>query len=155
MGLVSGIKGLANEFKEFALRGNVMDLAVGLVIGAAFTKIVTSLVENVMMPPLGMLMGGVDFSNKWVILHAAQFGPDGKTVVVPATTLKYGLFINSVIDFLIVASAVFMVVKLMNMAKRKAPPGPVSTKECPECASTISIKAKKCAFCTADLPATA
>src|SRR5271169_3844698 len=97
------IKGLFVEFKNFAFQGNVMDLAIGLVIGAAFTKIVTSLVENVMMPPLGMLMGGVDFSNKWVILHPAQFGPDGKTLLVPQTTLKYGLFVNSVIDFLIVA----------------------------------------------------
>jgi large conductance mechanosensitive channel len=155
MGLFSGIKNLANEFKQFALQGNVMDLAVGLVIGAAFTKIVTSMVENVMMPPLGMLMGGVDFSNKWVILHPAKLADDGKTVLVPATTLKYGLFINSVIDFLIVAAAVFLVVKLMNMAKRKPPAGPVTTKECPMCFTTISIKAKKCPNCTADLPAMA
>lgn len=152
--MASGIKGLLNEFKEFALRGNVMDLAVGLVIGAAFTKIVTSLVENVMMPPLGILMGGVDFKDKVIPLRKDQVDALGH-VVAKGTDLKYGLFINSVIDFLIVAAAVFAVVKLMNMAKRKPPAGPVSTKECPQCASTISIKAKKCAFCTADLPTTA
>ncbi len=152
MGLASGIKGLLNEFKQFALQGNVMDLAVGLVIGSAFTSIVTSLVTNVMMPPLGLLMGGVDFSNKVVVLRESHV-VNGKEVA--PTLLSYGKFINSVIDFLIIAAAVFAVVKLMNMAKRKPPAGPVSTKECPFCASTIAIKAKKCAYCTADLPAVA
>lgn len=146
----SWLKGLLGEFKAFALQGNVMDLAVGLVIGSAFTAIVTSLVNNVMMPPLGMLMGGVDFSNKWVILREAKVDAAGK-IIVPATTLKYGLFINSVIDFLIVAAAVFMVVKLMNMAKKKPVAGPPTTKECPKCLSTIPILATKCAHCTSDL----
>jgi large conductance mechanosensitive channel len=156
--MLAGIKGLIGEFKAFALQGNVMDLAVGLVIGSAFTTIVTSLVKNVMMPPLGLLMGGVDFSNKMITLRAAKLDPadpTGTKVLVPATNLSYGLFINNIIDFLIVAAAVFMVVKLINTAKKKPVAGPPTTKECPKCLSTIPIKATKCAHCTTDLPATA
>jgi large conductance mechanosensitive channel len=151
--VIGYIKSLGNEFKEFALKGNVIDLAVGLVIGAAFTKIVTSLVDNVMMPPLGILMGGVDFSNKWIILREAKLDPKTGAVVVPASKLMYGIFINNVIDFVIVAAAVFMVVKLMNSAKKQPPPADPTTKDCPLCLSTIPLKAVKCAHCTADLPA--
>jgi large conductance mechanosensitive channel len=150
--MFSGIKGLIGEFKAFALQGNVMDLAVGLVIGSAFTAIVKSLVDNVMMPPLGLLIGGVDFSDKVITLREKHMA-NGKEIA--ATTLKYGLFINSVISFLIIATAVFMVVKLMNMAKKRPVAGPPTTKECPLCLSTIPIKATKCAQCTTDLPATA
>lgn len=151
--MIGYIKSLGKEFKEFALKGNVIDLAVGLVIGAAFTKIVTSLVDNIMMPPLGILMGGVDFSNKWIILRPAKINQDTKLVEVPASVLKYGVFINNVIDFIIVAFAVFIVIKLMNSAKRQSPPADPTTKDCPLCLSTIPLKAVKCAHCTADLPA--
>jgi large conductance mechanosensitive channel len=148
--------GLWHEFKEFAMKGSVVDLAVGVIIGGAFGKIVSSLVNDIIMPPLGLLMGGVDFSNKWVILREAKVDPSGK-VLVPATVLKYGMFINNVIDFLIVAASIFMVIKLMNMARRRgapeAPPGEPTMKDCPFCLSTIPFKAKKCAHCTADLQA--
>jgi large conductance mechanosensitive channel len=150
--MASGIKGLIGEFKAFALQGNVMDLAIGIIIGAAFQKIVTSLVTNVMMPPLGLLMGGVDFSNKVIQLRDAKYDAAGK-VVVPATNLSYGLFINSVIDFTIVAIAVFLIVKLINTAKKRPVAGPPTTKECPKCLSTIPLKAVKCAHCTTDLVA--
>ena len=117
--------GIAKEFKAFAMRGNVMDMAVGIVIGVAFGKIVTSLVNDVIMPPIGVLMGGVDFSHLAVTLKAAAGGE-------PAVTLKYGLLINTIIDFLIVVSAIFLVVKGMNALKRKkedAPPAPPPVQE--------------------------
>jgi len=151
--MLSYIKGLFVEFKNFAFQGNVMDLAIGLVIGSAFTKIVTSLVNNVMMPPLGVLMGGVDFSDK-VIPLKTHVDPKTNAMVIDAT-LKYGAFINSVIDFLIVATSVFVIVKLINIAKRKPLPPDESNKQCPYCLSMIPLKATKCAQCTADLPATA
>jgi large conductance mechanosensitive channel len=146
--------GLIQEFKEFAMKGSVVDLAVGVVIGAAFGKIVTSLVNDIMMPPIGFIMGGVDFSAKKIVLKEAVLDPTGKTLS-PATTLNYGMFINNVIDFLIVAVSVFIVVKLMNTARKAPPPPPPSTKECALCASAIPIKARKCPMCTSDLPATA
>jgi large conductance mechanosensitive channel len=146
--------GLIKEFKEFAMKGSVVDLAVGVVIGAAFGKIVSSLVNDIMMPPIGLLMGGVDFSAKKVILKEAVIDPAGKTIT-PATALNYGMFINNVIDFLIVAFSIFIVIKLMNSARKAPPPPPPSTKECPLCASAIPIKARKCPNCTSDLPATA
>jgi large conductance mechanosensitive channel len=114
--------GLIKEFKEFALRGNVVDLAVGVIIGAAFGSIVNSLVKDVLMPPIGLLTGGVDFKDKMVVLKPAVM--DGDKVVVAANTLNYGLFLNAVINFLIVAFCIFVVVKLMNMAKRTTPPPP-------------------------------
>jgi large conductance mechanosensitive channel len=115
---------IINEFKEFALKGNVVDLAVGVVIGVAFQKIVSSLVADVIMPPLGLLMGGVDFSDKTITLRAEHLDAAGKAI--PATLLKYGLFINNIIDFVIVAFAIFAVVKLMNAAKRQPPPAPAA-----------------------------
>jgi large conductance mechanosensitive channel len=114
---------IVQEFKEFALKGNVVDLAVGVIIGAAFGKIVSSLVSNVIMPPLGLLMGGVDFKDKKLHLRDAVVGADGK-VIKPPVDMEYGLFINSVIDFAIVALAIFVVVKLINTARRKPDPTP-------------------------------
>ncbi|MEZ5976727.1 MAG: large-conductance mechanosensitive channel protein MscL [Planctomycetota bacterium] len=120
--------GFVKEFKDFAMRGNVMDMAIGIIIGGAFGKIVSSFVANVMMPPLGVLMGGVDFSDKEIVLKAAETGADGTEI--PAVTLGYGIFINTVIDFVIVAFAIFLLVKAMNAAKKKeeaapaAPPAP-------------------------------
>lgn len=118
--------GLFSEFKEFALKGSVVDLAVGFVIGTAFGKVVSSLVSDVMMPPLGVITGGVDFSQKQVTLKDAVLGPDGHTVLKPAVVLTYGQFINTVINFLIVAIAMFIVIKLMNAAKRKPAPAPAA-----------------------------
>jgi large conductance mechanosensitive channel len=145
--------GLLKEFKEFAMKGSVVDLAVGVVIGAAFGGIVTSLVKDIIMPPLGLAMGGVDFANKVFVLKGPVKDASGK-IITEAVDLRYGVFINQVIDFLIVASAIFLVVKLMNAAHRKpvvaATP---TTKPCPFCTSTIPIGAKKCPLCTADLPA--
>jgi large conductance mechanosensitive channel len=142
--------GLIQEFKEFAMKGNAIDLAIGVVIGAAFGKIVSSLVSDIMMPPIGLLMGGIDFSAKKLTLKDAVLDATGKTVT-PATTINYGVFINNVIDFLIVAVAIFIVIKLMNTARKTPPPPPPSTKECPLCASVIPLKAKKCPNCTSDL----
>ncbi len=134
---------MLKEFKEFAMRGNVMDMAVGIIIGGAFGKIVSSFVGDVMMPPLGLLLGGVDFSDKLITLKEAV----GET---PAVTLKYGVFINTVIDFVIVAFAIFMMIRAMNRLKRKEealPPPAPTTQECPECLMTIPINAKRCGHC--------
>ncbi|MFI5363065.1 MAG: large-conductance mechanosensitive channel protein MscL [Elusimicrobiota bacterium] len=129
------------EFKEFAMKGNVVDMAVGVVIGGAFGKIVTSFLNDVMMPPLGVLTGGVDFTAHALTLKAAEGG--GKAV-----TLNYGAFITAVIDFAIVAFAVFMLVKAMNAVKRGEPAAPAPTeKQCPECLMNIPIKAKRCGHC--------
>lgn len=136
------------EFKEFAMRGNVVDLAIGVVIGTAFGKIVSSLVSDVIMPPVGVLTGGVDFSNLSVTLKETSNA-------TAAVTLNYGVFLNAVIDFAIVAFAIFMVVKGMNNLRRKAEKTKEeepTTKACPFCISTIPVKATRCAQCTADLP---
>ena len=146
------------EFKEFAMRGNVVDMAVGIIIGGAFGTIVKSLVSDVIMPPIGLLLGGVDFSNLFVV--ASQGSPAGPYAALAdaqaagAVTINYGLFINSVVSFLIVAFAVFMMVKGLNSTKKKeAAPAPAAptTKECPRCLSTIPLKATKCAHCASDL----
>jgi large conductance mechanosensitive channel len=146
--------GLISEFKEFAMKGSVVDLAVGVVIGAAFGKIVNSIVTDLMMPPLGLLIGGVDFSQQKIVLRHAVLDAAGKTTS-PETAITYGVFLNNVINFLIVAIAIFIVVKLMNSAKRSPPPADPAFKECPRCCSTIAIKATRCPNCTSDLPATA
>ena len=145
------------EFKEFAIKGNVVDMAVGIIIGAAFGAIVKSLVSDIIMPPIGLLLGNVDFSSLFVVLkQGTQMGPYPSLELAQkagAVTWNYGAFINHVISFVIVAFAVFVLVRGMNQMRRKqeeAPPEP-TTKECPHCLSTIPIKASKCAFCTADL----
>jgi len=147
--------GLWKEFKEFALKGSVVDLAVGVIIGAAFGKIVTSLVSDVVMPPLGLLMGGVDFSDKQWKIHEAVMDATGKIIVKPPTFIRYGVFINNVIDFMIVAASIFLVVKLMNAAHRGPKPAAPNTKTCPYCISEISVNATRCPNCTSDLPAAA
>lgn len=136
---------VAKEFKEFAMKGNVLDLAIGIIIGGAFGKIVSSMVNDVLMPPIGVLVGGVDFSSFGVTLREAV----DKT---PASVLKYGVFLNNIIDFVIVAFAVFLLVKAVNRMKRKAEvPPPVTTKVCPECSMTIPLEAKRCGYCTTKL----
>jgi large conductance mechanosensitive channel len=141
--------GMLKEFKEFAMRGNVMDMAVGIIIGGAFGKIVSSLVNDVIMPPIGFLMGNVDFSDLAVKLRDATVTPAGTPV--PAVTLRYGAFINTILDFTIVAFAIFIVIKQMNRFKKAAPPAEPTTKACPKCCSTIPIKATRCPNCTSEI----
>ncbi len=141
---------MLQEFKDFAMRGNVVDMAVGIVIGGAFGKIIASFVGDVLMPPIGLLMGGVDFTT--LAMQLSDGGPDGEPVL-----LKYGMFIQTMVDFIIVAFAIFMVVKWMNSMKKaeEEKPAEPTTKECGHCQMTIPIKATKCGHCTAELKATA
>lgn len=147
------------EFKEFAMRGNVVDMAVGIIIGAAFGSIVSSLVADIIMPPIGLLLGNVDFSNLFLVLKSGKVaGPyaalaDAKAA--GAVTINYGVFVNAVISFVIVAFAVFLLIRAVNQLKRQeaTPPPAPTTKACPYCVSTISIKATRCAHCTAELRA--
>jgi large conductance mechanosensitive channel len=133
--------GMLKEFKEFAMKGNVMDMAVGIVIGAAFGKIVSSLVADVIMPPIGLLLGNVDFSSLAFTLKEA-------TASSPAVAIKYGTFINTIIDFVIVAFAIFLVIKQLNSLKK---PPPATTKDCPYCLMSIPLKATRCGHCTSEL----
>ena len=144
------------EFKEFAMKGNVMDMAIGIIIGAAFGKIVSSFVADVLMPPLGLLMGGADFSNKFITLSGAgPFETLEAAKNAGAVTMNYGLFLNTVIDFVIIAFAIFIMVKQINRLKRKpeAAPAAPTTKDCPYCLSAIPIKASRCPHCTSELKA--
>jgi large conductance mechanosensitive channel len=142
---------MLKEFKEFVARGNVMDMAVGIIIGAAFGKIVTSFVGDVLMPPLGMILGKVDFSNLFISLSGQHFDSLKAAKEAGAATLNYGLFINTVQDFLIVAFVIFLLIKQLNKLKRSEPPAPPATKDCPFCCSSVPLAAKKCAHCTSDL----
>jgi large conductance mechanosensitive channel len=138
------------EFREFVARGNVMDLAVGVVIGAAFGKIVTSFVNDILMPPLGLLLGRVDFSNIFINLSGTHYNSLAEAKAAGAATLNIGVFINNVLDFLIVAFAIFLLVRQINRLKRTKEAAP-TTKECPYCLSTIPLKATRCASCTSQL----
>lgn len=153
--------GMIKEFKDFAVKGNVIDMAVGIVIGAAFGTIVKSFVADVIMPPIGLLLGNVDFSNLFLVLKDGAAGPAAYASLADAqaagaVTLNYGQFINTVISFLIIAFAIFLVIKNMNRLKREkpAPAAEPTTKECPHCYSTINIKAVKCPNCTSMLQST-
>jgi large conductance mechanosensitive channel len=149
---------MLKEFKEFAMRGSVVDMAVGIVIGAAFGTIVKSFVDDVLMPPIGLLLGNVDFSNLFITLKdgAKAAGPYASLVAAKAAgavTLNLGLFINTVISFVIIAFAVFLVIKGLNRMKKEevAPPAEPTTKECPFCLSAIPLKATRCPHCTSEL----
>lgn len=144
---------MLKEFKEFAMKGSVLDLAVGVVIGGAFGKIVSSLVEDLLMPPLGLLLGRVDFSNLYVNLSGQEYESLAKAKEAGAATLNYGLFLNTILSFLIVAFAIFLLVKQINRLRREEPPPAPSSKECPHCLSTIPLKATRCAHCTVELKA--
>lgn len=144
---------MLKEFKEFAMRGNVIDMAIGIVIGAAFGKIVTSFVSDILMPPIGLLLGGVDFSNIFVVLSGGEFASLEEAKAAGAATWNIGLFINTVIDFLIIAFAIFLVVKAINRMKRKQEAAPPSEKPCPFCTTSIPIQAKRCPNCTSQLEA--
>ncbi len=139
------------EFKEFAMRGNVMDMAVGVIIGAAFGKIITSLVNDIIMPPIGKLMGGMDFANLFIALNGATYQTLAEAQKAGAPTINYGVFINTILDFAIVAFAIFMVVKQINRMKKAPPPADPTTKECPFCISQVPLKASKCPNCTSEL----
>jgi large conductance mechanosensitive channel len=142
---------MLQEFKAFAMRGNVVDLAVGVVIGVAFGKIVSSFVSDVLMPPIGLLLGKVDFSNLFINLSGRSFATIAAAKAAGAPTLNIGLFINSMIDFAIIGFAVFLVVKHLNRLMPKAEPAPAS-KECPFCLATIPAKASRCGRCTSQIP---
>jgi large conductance mechanosensitive channel len=148
---------MLKEFKEFIMRGNVIDMAVGIIIGAAFGTIIKSLVDDVIMPPIGLLLGKVDFSNLFLVIREGKVAGAFETLAAAkaagAVTINYGLFINTIISFLIVASAVFMLIRSVNKLKREAPPE-VTTKECPYCLSAIPIKATRCAHCTSEIKLT-
>ena len=146
---------MLKDFKEFIMRGNVVDMAVGVIIGGAFGKIVTSLVTDVIMPPIGRLTGGVDFSSLYINLSGVAYASLAEAQKAGAATINYGVFLNTVINFLIVAGAIFLMISQMNRLKAKfdkpAPAAAPSTKECPLCLSVIPLKAVKCAHCASDL----
>ncbi len=146
---------MLKEFKEFAMRGNVLDMAVGIIIGAAFGKIVTSFVNDVLMPPLGLLLGNVDFSSLFIDLSGKHPATLEAAKALKAPTLNYGLFVNSILDFILVAFAIFLLLKQVNRFRRAevAAPAPPETRECPMCTSLISVRAKRCPQCTTDLRA--
>jgi large conductance mechanosensitive channel len=136
------------EFREFAVKGNVIDMAVGIIIGAAFGKIVSSFVNDVLMPPIGLLLGRMDFSNLFVNLSGKSYDTIASAKAAGAATINYGLFLNSVIDFIIVAFAIFLMIRQVNRLKRQPEP---STKSCPRCFSKIPVKATRCPQCTSEL----
>ena len=138
---------MLKEFKEFAMRGSVLDLAVGVIIGAAFGKVVSSLVDDILMPPIGRLIGKVDFSQLFISLDGTHYD-SWKAAKDAGAALSYGNFINTIINFLIVAFAIFLVVRSVNRWMPKPPPPPPSTKDCPQCAMPIPLAAKKCGHCT-------
>ena len=142
---------MLKEFKEFVARGNVIDLAIGVIIGAAFGKIVTSLVEGIIMPPIGLLLGKIDFANLFYVLDSSKGVPvslaDAKTKGVPV--IAYGAFINDLVNFAIIAFVVFLLIRFVNKVRRKD----VSTKDCPECLTPIPLAARRCSACTTELKA--
>ena len=144
---------MLKEFKEFAMRGNVLDMAVGIIIGAAFGQIVNSFVQDVMMPPIGRLVGHVDFSNLFVSLTGQHYDTLAAAKAAGAATLNYGMFLNTVINFLIVAFAVFLLVRQVNRLMPKPAPAaaPPATRDCPYCLSAIPVKATKCGHCTSSI----
>jgi len=146
---------MLKEFKEFAMRGNVLDMAIGIIIGAAFGKIISSLVGDVLMPPIGLLLGKLDFSSLFINLSGQGYASMADAKAAGAATINYGIFINTVIDFVIVAFVIFLLIRQVNRLKRQPEPAPAvpTTKECPYCLSVIPIKATRCPNCTSELQA--
>ncbi|HUF41481.1 MAG TPA: large-conductance mechanosensitive channel protein MscL, partial [Verrucomicrobiae bacterium] len=140
-----------NEFKQFVMRGNVVDLAVGVIIGGAFGRIVASLVEDVIMPPIGLALGNVDFANLFVNLSGEDYPSVAAAKAAGAATLNYGIFLNQIINFAIVAFAIFILIKQINRLHRPAPAPAPTTKDCPYCLSAVPLAAIKCAHCTSEL----
>lgn len=143
---------MLKEFKEFAMKGSVIDLAVGIVIGGAFGKIVSSFVGDILMPPLGLALGKMDFSNLFIDLSGKGFTTLKAAKDAGAPVIGYGVFLNTILDFLIVAFAIFLLIKQINRLKREPAPAPPNTKECAFCCSAIPLKATRCPNCTAELP---
>jgi len=144
---------MLKEFKEFAMKGNVLDMAIGIIIGAAFGKIITSLVADVIMPPIGLILGRVDFSSLFLSLSGTHYDSLAAAKAAGAPTINYGLFLNNVVDFLIVAFVIFLVVRQVNRWKKPVPAAAPVTKECPYCFTAIPIKAMRCPNCTSELRA--
>jgi large conductance mechanosensitive channel len=142
---------MLKEFKEFAMKGNALDLAVGFIIGAAFGKIVTSLVSDIIMPPIGLILGKADFSSLFLNLSGKSYSSLAEAKAAGAATVNYGIFLNSIVDFLVVAFAVFLLVRVANRWNKPAPAAAASSKECPYCASTIPLKATRCPNCTSEI----
>ena len=142
---------MLNEFRTFIVRGNMIDLAVGIVIGAAFRTVVNSFVNHLLMPPIGLLLGGVDFTNLFITLRGGPYQSLAAAKAAGAPTLNYGLFINSIINLLIVGFAVFLVVRAVNRLRGPAPVPPVTTKDCPACAMPIPLQARRCPHCTTEI----
>ena len=144
---------MLREFKEFAMRGNVLDMAVGIIIGAAFGRIVTSLVNDVIMPPFGLLLGKVDFSSLFVNLSGTAYSSLAEAKKAGAPVIGVGAFLNTVLDFVMVAFVIFLLIKQVNRFKKEPAPAAANTKDCPFCLSAIPVKAARCAHCTSQLPA--
>lgn len=142
---------MLKEFKEFAMRGNVVDLAIGLIIGGAFGKIVSSFVADILMPPIGLLLGGIDFTNFFITLKGDTFTTLEAAKAGGAVTLNYGVFLTTIIDFVIVAFAIFLLIRQINRMKAEPAPADPTTKECPYCYSAIALKATRCPNCTSQL----
>ena len=142
---------MLDEFRKFVMRGNVLDLAVAVIIGVAFGAIVVSFVNDILMPPIGLLLGGVDFSNLFISLDGQSYPSLAAAQEAGAPTINYGVFINSVINFLIIAFAIFLIVRLASRMQKEEAPGEPTTKECPHCISTIPINATRCPNCTSQL----
>jgi large conductance mechanosensitive channel len=141
------------EFKEFAMRGNVLDMAVGIIIGAAFGKIITSFVSDILMPPLGLVVGKVDFSNLFLNISGKSYDSLAAAKAAGAATINYGIFLNSIIDFLIVAFAIFLLIRQVNRWNKPVPAAAPPTKDCIYCATAIPLAAKRCPHCTSELRA--
>jgi large conductance mechanosensitive channel len=146
-----GNMGFFSEFKEFAMKGNVLDMAVGIIIGAAFGGIVNSLVKDIIMPPIGKIMGGINFADMFVALDGKAYATLAAAQAAAAPTINYGLFINAVINFIIVALAIFVLIRHVNAARKKPVPPEPNTKQCPYCQESIAKAAVKCSHCTSDL----
>jgi large conductance mechanosensitive channel len=140
------------EFKEFAMRGNVLDMAVGIIIGAAFGRIITSLVNDVIMPPIGLLLGKVDFSSLFINLSGTPYASLADARKAGAAVIGYGAFLNTILDFVVVAFVIFLLIRQVNKMKKEPAPAAATTKECPYCLSVIPLKATRCGHCTAQLP---
>jgi large conductance mechanosensitive channel len=146
---------MLNEFKKFIMRGNVLDMAVGIIIGTAFVAIVRSFVNDIIMPPIGLLLGGIDFSNLYLLLKPGTIEGPYLTIAeaqeAGAVTINYGVFINSIISFLIIAFVIFLIIRKVNSMKKKEEVPPTTTKECPHCFTMIPVKATRCPNCTSEL----
>ena len=144
---------MLKEFKAFAMRGNVLDMAVGIIIGAAFGRIITSFVSDVIMPPIGLLLGKVDFSSLFLNISGTSYATLAQAKAAGAATINYGVFLNTVLDFLIVALVIFLLVRQVNRWNKPAPAAAPTTKECPYCVSAIPLKATRCPNCTSEVRA--